>query len=78
MKIDWKSRLKNKAILAAIISAAVAFVYQILGFFDIVPPISESDITNVVGIVLNALVFLGIIVDPTTDGISDSESKKGD
>lgn len=78
MKIDWKSRLKNKAILAAIISAAVAFVYQILGFFDIVPPISESDITNVVGIVLNALVFLGIIVDPTTDGISDSGSKKGD
>lgn len=78
MKIDWKSRLKNKAILAAIISAAVAFVYQILGLFDIVPPISESDITNVVGIVLNALVFLGIIVDPTTDGISDSESKKGD
>lgn len=78
MKIDWKSRLKNKAILAAIISAAVAFVYQILGLFDIVPPISESDITNVVGIVLNALVFLGIIVDPTTDGISDSGSKKGD
>lgn len=78
MKIDWKSRLKNKAVLAAIISAAVAFVYQILGLFDIVPPISESDITNVVGIVLNALVFLGIIVDPTTDGISDSESKKGD
>ena len=78
MKIDWKSRLKNKAILAAIISAAVAFVYQILGLFDIVPPISESDITNVVGILLNALVFLGIIVDPTTDGISDSENKKGD
>lgn len=78
MKIDWKSRLKNKAVLAAIISAAVSFVYQILGLFDIVPPISESDITNVVGIVLNALVFLGIIVDPTTDGISDSESKKGD
>lgn len=78
MKIDWKFRLKNKAILAAIISAAVAFVYQILGLFDIVPPISESDITNVVGIVLNALVFLGIIVDPTTDGISDSGSKKGD
>lgn len=78
MKIDWKSRLKNKAILAAIISAAVAFVYQILGLFDIVPPISESDITNVVGIVLNALVFLGIIVDPTTKGISDSENKKGD
>ena len=78
MKIDWKSRLKNKAVLAAIISAAVAFVYQILGLFDIVPPISESDITNVVGIVLNALVFLGIIVDPTTKGISDSENKKGD
>lgn len=70
--------IKNKAILAAIISATVAFVYQILGLFDIVPPISESDITNVVGIVLNALVFLGIIVDPTTKGISDSENKKED
>lgn len=78
-------RLKNKTCLVALISSIVAFVYQILGIFEVVPVISESEITQICGIVINLLVTLGIIVDPTTQGISDSkqalkytEPKKGE
>lgn len=78
-------RLKNKTCLAALISSIVAFVYQILGIFEVVPVISESEITQICGIVINLLVTLGIIVDPTTQGIADSkqalkytEPKKGE
>lgn len=78
-------RLKNKTCLVALISSIIAFVYQILGIFEVVPVISESEITQICGIVINLLVTLGVIVDPTTQGIADSkqaleytEPKKGE
>lgn len=55
------------------ILAIVAFVYQVLGIFGVVPSVSQNDIINIVGIVINLLVGLGILVDPTTAGITDSE-----
>lgn len=70
--INWKLRLKNRATLATLIGTAVAFIYQVLGVLGVVPSISETDIINWVGIVLNVLVGLGVIIDPTTSGISDS------
>lgn len=72
MKINWKLRIKNKAVLVAIILAVVAFVYQILGIVGVTPSISQSDITKVIGIIINLLVALGIVTDPTTEGVSDS------
>ena len=51
----------------------LAFVYQLLGLFDVTPRISQSDTMNFVSIVINLLAALGIIIDPTTAGISDSE-----
>ena len=34
---------------------------------------SESQIVEVVGMVINLLCLLGIVVDPTTSGITDSQ-----
>ena len=73
MKINWKLRFGNKVTLTAILMASTSLVYQILGLFDIVPPISESQIIETAGMVIHLLVLLGIITDPSTDGISDSE-----
>lgn len=70
--MNWKLRFKNKATLIAIVAAAVAFVYQILGILHIVPPVTEEQVMQVLGIIINILVGLGILVDPTTAGISDS------
>ena len=72
MNINWKLRFQNKTTLTAIILALVALVYQVLGLFGVVPKISQNDLTTVIGMVINLLCLLGIVVDPTTDGVSDS------
>lgn len=72
MNINWKLRLQNKTTLTAIILALVALVYQVLGLFGVVPKISQDELTTVIGMVINLLCLLGIVVDPTTDGVSDS------
>lgn len=72
MNINWKLRFQNKTTLTAIILALVALVYQVLGVFGVVPKISQDELTTVIGMVINLLCLLGIVVDPTTDGVSDS------
>lgn len=72
MRINWKLRFKNKATLTAILVATVALVYQVLGVFGVTPGISENKVVELIGMTINLLCMLGIVVDPTTDGVSDS------
>lgn len=72
MKINWKVRLKNKAFVVSMAALIVAFVYQILALFGIVPRVSQDTVTGIVGIIINALAALGVLVDPTTSGVYDS------
>ena len=72
MKINWKLRLQNKATLTAIVVSIITLVYQVLGLFDIVPSISENELINICGMAINLLVLLGIVVDPSTSGVEDS------
>lgn len=72
MNVNWKLRFKNKVTLTAIVLAVIALVYQVLGLCGVVPAISQDQIVNVAGMVINLLVLLGIVVDPTTEGASDS------
>lgn len=73
MKINWKARFKNKTFLITFAALLVGFVYQILGLFGIVPPISEASIVNVITIAINVLGMFGVVVDPTTPGAKDSD-----
>lgn len=77
MQINWKLRLKNKTTAAALLTALVAFVYQVCGIFGVVPPVSQDQAFTFVSIILTVLVSLGILVDPTTAGIGDSERAMG-
>lgn len=70
--MNLKLRFKNKATLLALVLCVVAFVYQVCGIMGIVPPVAQEDITQLVGVVLNLLVGLGVLVDPTTQGVTDS------
>lgn len=72
MRINWKLRLQNKTTLVALLTAVVAFVYQILGIVGVTAPISQDSIVQVIGVLVNVLVALGVVVDPTTAGVSDS------
>lgn len=73
MKINWNIRFKNKVWLITFLSAIIAFIYQILSMFEIIPAISQENITQVLMILINLLVGLGVLIDPTTQGINDSE-----
>ena len=73
MKVNWKVRFKNKTWLLGFLMAIVAFVYQVLGMFGVLPALSEDQVAQLIGIVMNILVTLGVIVDPTTKGACDSE-----
>lgn len=72
MKINWKLRLQNRATLAAIVAAIIALVYQILGLIGVVPAVSQGAVEQTASMVINLLVLMGIVVDPTTAGTSDS------
>lgn len=73
MNINWKLRLQNKATLTALIVAFITFVYAVLAILGIVPSLMESDALNLVYVVIDAIFAVGIIVDPTTEGVQDSE-----
>ena len=73
MKINWKVRFKNKVFLTAFISLIVGFVYSMLGLFDIYPAITKSTILEIVSQILTFLGLIGVIVDPTTAGLGDSD-----
>lgn len=73
MNINWKLRLQNKTTLTALILAIIAFVYQILGILGIAPGIDQNTLVSTCGLIINLLVALGIVIDPTTAGITDSK-----
>jgi len=71
-KINWKVRFKNKAFLITFTTTVIAFLYQLLAMFGIVPAISEDVVTQLVMMIINVLATLGIVVDGTTKGVGDS------
>ena len=65
-KINWKLRLQNKVTLIALLGAIFLMAQQ-LGFE--VPQNIQDGVNTFVYI----LVLLGVVTDPTTAGITDSE-----
>ena len=72
MKVNWKVRFKNKTWLTMFISLIVGFVFNMLKLFDVAPVVTENTIMNIVSEVLTFLGLIGVLVDPTTAGIGDS------
>ncbi|MDV3053642.1 hypothetical protein NLV77_002600 [Staphylococcus ureilyticus] len=72
-KINWKVRLKKKSFWVAIVSAIALFINNITGAFGLDYSESIEQGVSIVTSLLTLLAGLGIIVDPTTKGIKDSE-----
>ncbi len=72
MKINWKVRIKNPVFWTTIIPAVTGMVYTVLGALGIVPALTENMVLNIMTVVITALTALGVLVDPTTAGLSDS------
>ena len=71
--LNLKIRLKNKTFIITMMTTVIAFVYQLLAQFEIVPKITKDQTMQALMLVVNILAGLGILVDPTTDGVRDSE-----
>lgn len=75
MKINWLVRIKNKTFWLALIPALLLFaqsVAALLGFSLDLSGVSDKLIA-VIEAAFTVLVILGVVVDPTTSGIGDSE-----
>ena len=72
MKINWKVRFKNKVWLGSFISMVVGFIFSMLALFDVYPKVTQSLVMQIADQVLTFLGLLGVIIDPTTEGINDS------
>ena len=73
LKLNIKARLKNKTFLISISVLLESLVYRVLSLMDVFPSVSESEILELVSMAVNVLALVGVVVDPTTEGINDSE-----
>ncbi len=73
MHINWLSRLKNKTFWMTFVPAFLLFVQAILKVFNIEWSfeILEMNLMSVINAVFVLLAILGIVIDPTTSGVSD-------
>ena len=77
MKINFKVRFKNPVFWLTVIPAIITFVYTVLGAVGVVPSLSEDVVVNIVTALISALTTIGVLVDPTTKGVGDSERAMG-
>lgn len=75
MSINWKVRVRNKAFWVALIPALLLLIQQVCGVFGVTLDFGElqAQLVAIVGTVFALLAILGIVADPTTKGIVDSE-----
>jgi len=74
MRINWMIRLQHKPFLFALFSLILLIAQQVATIFgyDLTSGMSELS-TTILNIVLLIFILIGIVVDPTTRGTSDSE-----
>ena len=77
MRINWKVRFKNKVWLGSFFSLVVGFIYSLLALFDVFPAVTQNLVVQLLNQVLTFLGLIGVIVDPTTAGLEDSNRAMG-
>ncbi len=75
MEINWKVRLKNKAFWVAIIPALLLVIQTVAALFGFTLDLGDvgNKLLAVVNAVFAVLVIVGVVTDPTTEGVSDSD-----
>ena len=73
--INWKIRIKNKNFWIAMIPAILLLIQQIAGIFGISIDLGDlgDKFLAVINTIFVILALVGVVSDPTTTGISDSE-----
>ena len=73
--INWKVRIKNKSFWLALVPAILILIQLIASLFGFEVDYTElsGKLIAIVNAVFVILAIMGIVVDPTTKGISDSD-----
>lgn len=79
MSINWRVRAKNKTFWLALIPAVLLLVQQVAGLFGVALDFGQlqDQLVAIAGTVFALLAILGIVADPTTAGVGDSEQAMG-
>ncbi|MGL3936671.1 phage holin [Staphylococcus aureus] len=72
MRINWKLRFKNKAVLTGLIGALLLFIKQVTDLFGLDLSTQLNQASAIIGAILTLLTGIGVITDPTSKGIGDS------
>lgn len=77
--INWKVRVKNKSFWIALIPAILVLVQVVVKLFGVTLDLSglAERLLDVVNAVFVVFSILGIVNDPTTPGLEDSNRAKG-
>lgn len=73
--INWKVRIKNKNFWIALIPAILLLIQVVAKVFGFEIDLGDlgNNLLAVVNAVFVVLSILGIVTDPTTEGITDSD-----
>ncbi|WP_195230594.1 phage holin [Coprococcus comes] len=73
--INWTVRIKNKTFWVALIPAMLLLIQVIAAVFGYTLDLGDlgNKLLDVVNALFAVLAILGIVTDPTTAGVTDSE-----
>lgn len=73
--INWQVRIKNKQFWLALIPAVLLLAQVVAAVFGYELDLGDmgNKLIDVVNALFAVLVILGIVTDPTTEGVGDSE-----
>lgn len=77
MKMNWILRLQNKTTLTTLCVAIITAIYGIFAAVGFVPSITQEQATNLILTFIGIATSIGIVVDPSTKGFSDSNRVMG-
>lgn len=75
MKINWKIRIQSKVFVISLLGLIFLLAQQVLGIFGINwdYTVINDQLTQVINTIFLILALVGVVKDPTTTGIEDSE-----
>lgn len=71
--LNWKVRAKHGTFWVGVGSALLLLVKAVFNLCGATFPLDETALKEVFMALLALLAMLGVITDPTTDGVTDSE-----
>ena len=74
--INFQVRAKNKTFWVTFIPTVILLIQVILAVFGVAIDLSAfgDKLIDVINVVFSLLAILGVVTDPTTPGVSDSEN----